>query len=177
MTIFEYLSIAASIVLALALGKLASAIPYVFAKRKFDAVYSVLFISLFLGAMLQWWVVWQLNEYQDWSFAGFMLLMASPIVLFVTTHVLVSESPAEVVSWQAYLSEIHRLFFALLLLGLLLAYARGYYFHGELPSLWAAIPFVAVVAGIVRNDRALLLAVGVIMVTGGILTGLTVKAD
>jgi len=34
MTIFEYLSIAASILLALSLGRLASAIPYVFSRRR-----------------------------------------------------------------------------------------------------------------------------------------------
>ena len=55
MTIFEFLSVAASIVLALGLGKLISSIPYVFDAHKRDWLDALAFVTLIAGQFLAWW--------------------------------------------------------------------------------------------------------------------------
>ena len=160
MTIFEYLSIAASIFLALALGKLASAIPLVFSKRQFDPIYSIVFAMLFSSSLLQWWLIWGVSEFSDWTFPSFLMLMASPIVLFVLAHVLVSENPSEVCSWRDHLSEKHRLFFSLVSVGILLGMIRGFYFLELIPSFWTFLSLFVVLSGAVWNNRALFTVIG-----------------
>jgi hypothetical protein len=163
MTIFEYLSIAASILLALALGRLASAIPYVFSRRRFDLVYALIYVALFFGALLQWWLIWGISEYNNWSYLSFVLLMASPLVLFVLAHVLVSERPSEVDSWSHYLSENHRLFFFLLFIGFVIARARDFIFQGIIPDWWALSFSSLFVAGAIWNNRILFSILGFFM--------------
>ena len=164
MTIFEYLSIAASILLALALGRLATAIPYVFSRRRFDLVYALIYVALFFGALLQWWLIWEVSEYNNWSYQTFVLLMASPLVLFVSAHVLVSEQPSEVDSWSYYLSEKHRLYFFLLFVGFIIALARGFFFLGIIPEWWAVLTASIILAGAIWNNRILFSIIGLFLI-------------
>lgn len=172
MTIFEYLSIAASILLALALGRLASAIPYVFSRRRFDLVYSLLYVALFFGALLQWWLIWEVSHYEDWSYQTFVLLMASPLVLFVLAHVLVSEQPSEIDSWKHYLSEKHRLYFVLLFIGFIIARARDLLFLGIIPDWWALLTGSSFLAGAIWNNRILFSILGLFMILRLVAVGL-----
>ena len=172
MTIFEYLSIAASILLALALGRLASSIPYVFSRRRFDPVYAIIFVGVFFAALLQWWLIWGVSEYSNWSFPAFLMLMASPTALFVLAHVLVSEKPSEIDSWSHHLSESHRLIFCTLLVGVLLAYARGFFFLGIVPSGWVVLPWGILLAGAVWNNRVLFSVIGLFVLLRVMAVGL-----
>ncbi len=108
MTIFEYLSVAASIVLALGISKLVSSVRHVFAPGRRDWLHVVLFAYLFLAHLLQWWRFWPLHDVLSWNFIQFLIVIGSPICLYLAAAVLVSDAPSEVHSWRNQLAEVHR---------------------------------------------------------------------
>ncbi len=114
MTIFEYLSVAASIVLALGVSRLASSIRHVFDSSRRDAVHAALFVLLFLIHLNHWWRLWPLHDVQEWNFLQFLIVRGGPISLYIAAAILVSDEPAEVVSWRAHLAGAHRWFFSVL---------------------------------------------------------------
>jgi hypothetical protein len=80
---FEFYSVAISIVLALALGKLVSSIPSVFSRTRFDWVFGLFYVVALLGALLHWKQVWKLHDHPSWSMIAFGLLMAPSIALYL----------------------------------------------------------------------------------------------
>ncbi len=87
MTIFEYLSVAASIVLALGVSRLASSIRYVFDSSRIDAVHAALFVLLFLIHLNHWWRLWPLHDVPEWNFLQFLIVMGGPISLYIAAAI------------------------------------------------------------------------------------------
>jgi hypothetical protein len=115
MTIFEFLSVAVSIVLALTLGKLIAATPHVFAAGARDAIHAGFFLVTGFVVLAIWWFVWTLNDKATWNFLEFLLMMGSPIGLYLAAHLLVSDVPREVSNWKDHFAKIYRWFFAAVL--------------------------------------------------------------
>ena len=147
MSQFEYLSIAASIVLALAMGRLISSIPYVFQAKKVDLIHSLLFLWMIFGCLLQWWNLWPLNSVSDWSLTGYLILMASPISYYLAAKIIVSDSPDDVQTWEQYFAENYRWFFVALFTAWLSSRVRQYYFFDEIPSIFGLLFGAAALAG------------------------------
>ena len=114
MTIFEFLSVAASIVLALGLSTLITNIPYVFDARKRDWLHALAFVALVAGHILAWWRIWPLNSVANWNILGFAILMGTPLSLYLAATALVSNNPNQVESWKKQFSERSRWFFSAL---------------------------------------------------------------
>jgi hypothetical protein len=113
---FEYISIPVSIVLAIGIGKILSAISHIFSKDSRDWVFILWCLSL-LGGMLSHWVsVWSLRLNEHWTAAEFFLLMLSPLLYYAAAHVLISSAPERIQSWSAHLSSVARLLLSLFLL-------------------------------------------------------------
>ena len=124
MTIFEFLSVAVSIVLALTLGRLIAATPHVFSPRSRDALHAGFFLLTTLVVLAIWWLVWSLSDKATWNFFEFLLMMASPMALYLAAQVLVSENPKDVVSWKEHFASIHRWYFGAILATILFAIVR-----------------------------------------------------
>jgi len=112
LTIFEFLSVAASIVLALGLGSLITSIPCVFDAHKRDWLHALAFVTLIAAHLLAWWRIWPLNSVAHWNILGFAILMGTPLSLYLATTALVSSNPDRVASWKEHFSESSRWFFS-----------------------------------------------------------------
>ncbi len=115
MTIFEFLSVAVSIVLALTLGKLIAATPHVFSSRARDVIHAGFFLVTNFVVLAIWWFVWTLHDKASWNFLEFLIMMGSPVGLYLAAHLLVSDVPREVVSWREHFATVHRWYFAAIL--------------------------------------------------------------
>jgi hypothetical protein len=62
--------------------------------------------------------MWAYRDVDAWTFRGFGAVMLTPILLFLTVTILVSDSPGTVESWRERFYSRHRAFFSLLLVAL-----------------------------------------------------------
>lgn len=102
MTVFEFLSVAVSIVMALTFGKLIAATPHVFARRARDPVHSGFFMINSFIVLMIWWFVWDLNTKASWTFSEFLIMMGAPASLYLAAHILVSDMPGSIASWKEH---------------------------------------------------------------------------
>jgi len=137
LTIFEFLSVAASIVLALGLSTLITSIPYVFDARKRDWLHALAFVALVAGHILAWWRIWPLNSVANWNILGFAILMGTPLSLYLAATALVSNNPNQVESWKKQFSERSRWFFSALVAVWVFGMLRGYVLLDRTPPWWS----------------------------------------
>ncbi len=155
MTIFEFLSVAVSIVLALTLGKLIAATPHVFSPRARDVIHAGFFLITNFVVLAIWWYVWTLHDKATWNFLEFLIMMGSPIGLYLAAHVLVSDVPREVASWREHFASVHRWYFAAILATVLFAIVRNVWVLGEqlLFALGLILLSMVITIGIVSPRR------------------------
>jgi hypothetical protein len=153
MTIFEFLTVAVSIVLALGLSKLISSIPFVFDGRKRDWLHILIFVLAVLAHIVVWWRIWLLNDVTDWNILQFTLLMGSPLSLYLAATALVSSTPEQVSDWKTYLADQSRWVFsasaAVIGFGLL----RSYFILGTTPAWWSFLSFAVFVGAAISKLR------------------------
>ena len=156
MTIFEFLSVAVSIVLALTLGKLIAATPHVFSSRARDVIHAGFFLVTNFVVLAIWWFVWMLHDKASWNFLEFLIMMGSPVGLYLAAHLLVSDVPGEVVSWREHFATVHRWYFAAILATVIFAIVRMVWVLGdELRfALGLALLCIVVAIGIVSPRRS-----------------------
>ncbi len=116
LTTFEYISIPVSIVLALGLGKILSAISHIFSKENRDWLFILWCLALVGGMLSHWVAVWSLRSNEHWTAAEFFLLMLSPLLYYAASHVLISSNPERIQSWATHLSSVARLLLSLIML-------------------------------------------------------------
>jgi hypothetical protein len=162
-TLFEYLSVAISIVLALGLGKLVSSLPAVFAADRRDWLHANFVLLLATTHLLMWWNLWPLRELPSWNFVQFLVVIANPVSLYLAAHVLVSEPTSGGASWRQRLAEVHRWFFGALVGNFAFTVLLFAFFvpEGELHPA-ALISGMTVIAGAVSSDRRVHSAVGLV---------------
>ena len=165
MSEFEFYSVAISIVLALALGKLVSSIPSVFSRDRFDWVFGLFYVVALLGPLFHWKQVWKLHAHASWSMIDFGLLMAPSIALYLAIHVLISDTPVQVVSWRDHFQRVHRWFFVAFLASLLTGQARDRVLVDD-QIKWAVVLFggFILVMGAVLERRTIHAIVGLLLV-------------
>jgi hypothetical protein len=113
MTQFEFISVAASIVLALSAARLLGAFPHLLAPSRGYWVHALWAVSLLAIHLGFWWAIWTYREVDPWTFRGFAAVMLTPALLFMTVSTLVSDSPAAIESWRTHFYARHRIFFSL----------------------------------------------------------------
>ena len=153
MTIFEFLSVAASIVLALGLGKLISSIPYVFDAHNRDWLHAMAFATLIAGHILAWWRIWPLNSVAHWNILGFAILMGTPLSLYLAATALVSSSPDLVASWKEHFSETSRWLFSALIAVWVFGILRSYILLNLTPVWWSLLMLGAFVVAAISSRR------------------------
>jgi len=159
MTQFEFISVAVSIVLALSVARLLTAVPHLLAPGRRYWVHGLWAASLLPIHLGFWWAIWAYREVDPWTFRGFAAVMLTPGLLYLTVTTLVSDRPGSVESWRERFYARRRVFFFLLFVTLVSSPLRQFAVLGSpRPSPGTGTP---VVAGL------LLLLVGAI----GVFTG------
>jgi len=158
LTIFEFLSVAASIVLALGLSILKTSIPYVFDAHKRDWLHSATFVALVAGHILAWWRIWPLNSVANWNILGFAILMGTPLSLYLAATALVSKNPDQVESWKEKFSDNSRWLFSALAAVWIFGILRGYVLLDRTPPWWSLVMLAGFAVAASSNRRRLHIA-------------------
>ena len=116
MTLFEYLSVATSIVLSLSAAQLLSSLRSVLDPARRYWVHTLWVFVVLLLHLNIWWEFWGYRVVVDWNFAKFALMLLNPGILFVCSNVLVSLESGEKNAWDSHFFEVSGLFFAALLM-------------------------------------------------------------
>ena len=171
MSMFEFVTVMVSMILALCLGHLMRSASSL-AKTDREVIYYlplVLWsIVVLLSVINHWWTLWDLRDV-DWNYGSFVYILVAPVlVTFATGLLSASQSSADPIDLRAHYSRIRRLF-SLVMVG----YAVVMWFDGPLFAGQAVfgtvgalhIPIIAAdcVPGISGNDRANTLAAGVVI--------------
>ncbi len=118
MTLFEYLSVAVSIVLSLSAAQILSNLRAVLkAAGRYWVHVSWVAFALYSHVII-WWEFWAFREVASWTLGTFALVLVNPGLLFVASNTLVQLDPAEDQTWEGHFYSIHQSFF--LTYGLLL---------------------------------------------------------
>ena len=112
MTLFEYISVAFSIVLSLGAATLLGALRRVFApNRRYWVHAGWVCITLFMHAVA-WWSLWSFSAVKSWTFLTFLLVLLQPGVLFLVASLLVGDEPATTESWHGHYFRVRKWFFS-----------------------------------------------------------------
>ena len=130
MSIFEFLTVAVSIVLALGLSRLISSIPYVFDPQKRDWLHALIFVLLVVGHIVVWWRVWFLNVVTSWNILQFAILIGSPLSLYLASTALVSSTPDRISDWKSYFADRGQWVIAAITAVILFGLLRSYFILG-----------------------------------------------
>ena len=110
MTPFEYLAIAFSLVLSLSGMRVVAGLPHaVQSGRRYWVHLCFVGWQLFVTVVI-FWLFWSFRNV-TWNFPIFVLVLASPSLIYFNACTLVPENPSSVESWRAYFYSVRRRYF------------------------------------------------------------------
>ena len=110
MTLFEYLSVAVSIVLSLATVRLLSGLSVALLReRRYWPHAAWLMMSLATTALV-WWNFWSFRGVH-WNLLSFLAVLSAPSMMYLIAAALVPEQPGRTTSWEAHFYPARRRFF------------------------------------------------------------------
>ena len=110
MTLFEYLAIAFSLVLSLSGMRLIAGLPHAFQPGRRYWVH-LCFVSWQLAVtVLIFFLFWSFRSV-TWNFLTFVLVLASPGLIYFNACTLIPESPSSVECWREYFYSVRRRYF------------------------------------------------------------------
>jgi hypothetical protein len=172
MTLFEFLSVAISIVLALSAGQLLTNLREVFDSARRSWVHATWVMHLLITHVLVWWSLWAFRDL-DWNLVTFVLILLPPAILFLCSSALVPSYAPTVTSWEEHFFRVRRWFFAVRTLFLVAAGFRSWLLLDkpvlESPSPVSGAMFVVCVAGLIlpgRRVHGALAIVGILLLIG-----------
>ena len=110
MTLFEYLAIAFSLVLSLAGMRLIAGLPHAAQPGRRYWVHLCLASWQLVVTVLVFWLFWSFRTL-TWNFLTFVLVLASPGLVYLNACTLIPESPSSVESWREYFYSVRRRYF------------------------------------------------------------------
>jgi hypothetical protein len=113
MTLFEYLSVAFSIVLSLAAVRLLSGISVSFVPERRYWPHATWVVFVLLASAMIWWNFWSFKDVQ-WNFIRFFLTLVVPALIYLQAAALVPENPDNVLSWRKHFFAARKRFFVAL---------------------------------------------------------------
>jgi hypothetical protein len=111
-TLFEYTSVAFSIVLSLGAASLLRALPSVFAPGRRYWIHATWVVSFLFLHALAWWSLWSYNRVESWTLLTFLLVLLQPGLLYLNTSVLVGEALGSNECWRDRFYGSRRWFFS-----------------------------------------------------------------
>ena len=173
MSLFEYVSVMVSVILALGIAQILTAVGAHLTRRDRSRAYwlhSVWLVVLALYHIQVWWVLWDLRSRPPDTIAGFLFTLLIPAIAYLLTYVLVNgRFPMNA---EDHFFRVKRPFFALLL-GLLSCELLFPLVHGySVPLLFRLASLLAITAagvGFFTGDRRVQGAIGVYFLASRIL--------
>ncbi len=182
MTHFEYLAIGSSVLFALSLGRTLTAALYLFRRPAFDPLFSFIYVVFCYWLLGMWWVLWENNSVPQWDFFGYVLLVATPLVYYLLSLVLVPNEPEAVLSWRSYYETVCRSFSALYAFTFVAGISRLMYLEASFswPEILFSAPFIVVtLIGAMTTNRIVHWLVGLsltVFITVRVFVGPTLES-
>ena len=111
MSIFEYLMVMISVVLALALAQLLRGATDIFTNPNRYWVHSIWVLTLILAIIQLWWGFWDFNKFSNWTFVSFLYVLSIPIVVFVAAYLLIPANRSADSDWHDHFFAVRQSFF------------------------------------------------------------------
>jgi len=95
MELFEFVMVLVSIIVGLGIATLLTGVANLLRARgtvRLYWVHSLAVALVFLAHAQVWWESWDLNSAPQWSFGGLLMMLGSPICLFLISHLLFPET-------------------------------------------------------------------------------------
>lgn len=150
MTGFEYLAAYLSVVAGLAITQIMGGIANLVEARgrvKYDWIHSFWVLNILILNVQVWWGMWGLQDYTNWNFRAFALVLAIPGVLYFVSRLLAPDDigPTRHVSMAEHYETVRPVFFILLAVyGVLSILANRLLFGSPIFSMLAFIPAASV---------------------------------
>ncbi|MGI9628824.1 MAG: hypothetical protein ACR2QM_18460, partial [Longimicrobiales bacterium] len=105
MELFEFVMVLVSIIVGLGIAALLTGLANMLRARRTLGtrhalrtywVHSLVIPMVFLALAQVWWESWGLSAVPEWSFLGLLMMLSSPICLFLISHLLFPESLTDV---------------------------------------------------------------------------------
>jgi quercetin dioxygenase-like cupin family protein len=110
MTLFEYLSIAYSLVFSFAVIRLVAGLPHAIDPSRRYWIHVVHVCLGIFAALALFWAHWSTREVA-WSFPAFLVNLAGPGMIYFLSCTLVPDEPSSVQSWHDYFFSARRKYF------------------------------------------------------------------
>jgi hypothetical protein len=124
MSLFEYLSIAFSLVLSFSVLRLLSGLPYaVRAERRYWVHLAFLCMQL-LQTAITFWIHWSYRD-ASWNLPKFLLSLSGPAIGLYLACALIPENPSEIASWREHYFSVRRAYFGGIILWVLVVFASS----------------------------------------------------
>lgn len=138
MDAFSYLSVLLSIIIGLGMTQVLTAAGRLVRHRERVTMdwLPLLWAALMLVIFVQvWWSSFGLRQYRDWTFVGFLLILAQTCTLYLMSAVILPEQVEEPrTDLAAHYQRQHQWFFSLLLVTLIVSVLKDLVINGQWPS-------------------------------------------
>ncbi len=111
MTIFDYLMVLISIVLALGVTQILTGLSKLLRSQQRYAPVGLWGIALFLVHAQFWWALWDTRQVTEWNQFSFLYILLIPCSLFAATELLLPSSSSTETDWKVHFNKIRTLFF------------------------------------------------------------------
>jgi len=111
MTLFEYVTVAVSIVLSFGVVRLLDGLRPALAPERRYWVHCLWIATKLLNHALFWWGLWALRDAVTWDLASFLWILLFPGALYLQASALVTTSPGEIRSWREHFYQIRSWYF------------------------------------------------------------------
>jgi len=150
---FEFVSVAASLVMALAIGRLVYALPFVLNRERFDWLHALFAVSLVLFSFQTWWRSWGYSDVESWTLLKMIVLILPNIFIYLSALFLVGETPGKVRSWAKFLDDSGQAMFGAFFVTMLAILLRNYYLGDALPGIPGIAATLMSFVGMLRRNR------------------------
>jgi hypothetical protein len=110
-TLFEYITVAVSIVLALAIARTIDGLRSSLAPDRRYWIHATWVAVKLTNPITFWWGIWLYRDVSSWNLLSFMVALAWPAVLYLQVTGLVTRRPEDVTNWRAHFYNQRRWFF------------------------------------------------------------------
>jgi hypothetical protein len=135
---FSYLSVFISLILGLGVAHLLTGAATLIRSRREVRLWwpTLLWMgTTFLIQVQTWWAMFTLRSVEQWSFAGFMIVLLQPVAIFMMAALIVPRAIAgEPIDLREDYYREFRWFFSALLLALIASLAKNLVLTGSLPE-------------------------------------------
>ncbi len=131
MTLFEYLAVFVSIVLSFGVIRLLDGLPPAVTRGHRYWLHTTWLVTVLWLHVQYWWVLWSYNAGVAWNYPRFVLVLASPLLLYSLAITLVPRDPGAVGSWRDHFYRVRARFFSLYACWMLAAGLANWWVLGQ----------------------------------------------